>query len=78
MPFHEVARLIAERCPHQVRIERLPRRSPASHRHMDTAMLIRAFPSFRFTPLTEALAVCLGDRHRISVQGAALVGVRRS
>ncbi len=76
--FHEVARLIAERCDRGVRIERLPRRAPVSHRHMDTAALIRAFPSFRFTPLTEALAACLGERRGIPAQGDALAGVKRS
>jgi len=54
--FAEVARLIAEVSGEDIRIERSARSAPVTHRHFETAELVRAFPSFRCTPLRLGLA----------------------
>jgi nucleoside-diphosphate-sugar epimerase len=54
--FDAAAHAVAETFDPPARVVHTPRQSPITHRHFDTAALIRAFPSFRFTPLGEGLA----------------------
>jgi nucleoside-diphosphate-sugar epimerase len=52
--FREVADAIVECCP-GTRLEWLPRATPITHRHFETAATLRAFPTMRFTPLRVGL-----------------------
>jgi nucleoside-diphosphate-sugar epimerase len=54
--FRKVAELTAACVGGNVRIEPSPRANPATFRHFDTTVLLRAFPGMRFTPLAEGLA----------------------
>lgn len=53
--FMEAAQMVAE-IVGGVEVRGQPRSGPVTHRHFDVTELIRAFPSFRFTPLREGLA----------------------
>jgi nucleoside-diphosphate-sugar epimerase len=53
--FSDVARIIAGLYQDEVLIDHQPHNGPITHRHFDIANLIRAFPSFRSTPLQEGL-----------------------
>ncbi|MBI4356162.1 MAG: NAD(P)-dependent oxidoreductase [Candidatus Omnitrophica bacterium] len=55
--FADVAKRAAALCPEPVRIDPSPRHTPVTHRHFDITELVRAFPTFRMTPLEEGLAV---------------------
>ncbi len=58
--FFDLARMIAGLCGHEVQIDCQPRRTPITHRHVDIAALVKAFPSFRLTPLRTGLATMAG------------------
>jgi nucleoside-diphosphate-sugar epimerase len=53
--FAAVARVVAALFEEPVRVESLPRQQAVTHRHVDITALLRAFPSFRATPLSEGL-----------------------
>ena len=57
--FGELANRIAALCEEPVRIDCRARQSPITHRHFDTTALIRAFPAFKTTPLSEGLSKML-------------------
>ena len=59
--FYSVAQMIAAQAGRPVEIAPSPRQSPATHRHFDTANLLRAFPGARFRPLAEGMAATLAD-----------------
>ena len=54
--FHEVATLLTEQLARPIEIVCHPRRMPITHRHFDVTATLKAFPSFRFTPIVEGLA----------------------
>jgi nucleoside-diphosphate-sugar epimerase len=54
--FMEVAQTVARLQGGRVAIDCLPRSTPITHRHFDVTATLKAFPSFRFTPLAEGLA----------------------
>jgi len=54
--FYELAQRIIRLCPHQVQLECLPRATPITHRHFDTSLRLKEFPSFHCTPLEVGLA----------------------
>jgi nucleoside-diphosphate-sugar epimerase len=57
--FHEVARLVGEQFGEPpIKIERVPRTNPITHRHYDVTALIKAFPDVRFTSLEDGIARC--------------------
>jgi nucleoside-diphosphate-sugar epimerase len=53
--FADVADRIGALWPSPVRIEYTDRSAPVIHRHFDSAGLLRAFPTFVFTPLGDGL-----------------------
>lgn len=53
--FFDVAQYIAAFYPEKVQIECLPRAVPITHRHFDTAATLKAFPSFRYLPVSKGL-----------------------
>jgi len=53
--FARLARMVAELFEEPVRIDSQPRQSAVTHRHFDVTALMRAFPSWRPTPLREGL-----------------------
>jgi nucleoside-diphosphate-sugar epimerase len=55
--FLEVAELCVALSQRSVRIERLPRGGPVTHRHFDVSALAQAFPAFAFRPLRAGVAV---------------------
>lgn len=57
--FLDVAQAVAGLCEQPVQIEYQPRSSPVTHRHFDTTAFIKAFPTFRVTPLRDGLAHCV-------------------
>lgn len=54
--FKDVARLVARQFDRAVEVVETPRANPITHRHYDMADLIKAFPDFRFIPLSEGVA----------------------
>lgn len=58
--FREVAEMVAAFLTPHPEILSTERCAPITHRHFDSTLLRRNFPSFRFTPLAEAIA----DTHR--------------
>ena len=59
--FGQVAETIATAFGSGVKIERLPRNSPITHRHFDTSLVVRSFPDFRPTPLEEELVAMVKE-----------------
>jgi len=57
IPFMEAANIVAELVGPSVEVTGLPRQMPITHVHFDTAVLVKAFPTFQFTPLAEGLKV---------------------
>jgi UDP-glucose 4-epimerase len=57
--FGDVARLVAELCGREVRVEGQPRATPITHRHFDVAAALRAFPKFHPTAIRDGLAATL-------------------
>lgn len=57
--FAELARMVAELSGEPVRIEPTPRQTPITHRHVDCAVILRAFPRFHPTPLRAGLTEML-------------------
>jgi nucleoside-diphosphate-sugar epimerase len=55
--FFEVAGIVAELAG-GVKVVCSPRRNPITHRKYDITSTLKAYPSFRFTPLREGLAEC--------------------
>ena len=53
--FMSVAQTVAQTSKKPVSIEGSPRKSPITHRHFDNALLIKAFPTFAFTPMAQAI-----------------------
>jgi nucleoside-diphosphate-sugar epimerase len=53
--FGDVARIVAQCAGGGVEVVETPRQNPVTHRHFDTAETLRAFPTFAYTPLDEAL-----------------------
>jgi nucleoside-diphosphate-sugar epimerase len=54
--YRELARMIAGHFEVDIEIVGTPRQRPITHRRFDPTACLKAFPEFRFTPLTEALA----------------------
>lgn len=54
--FLEVANMVAHNMARRPEIETTARTMPVTHRHFDVTHLRRTFPTFRFTPLAEAIA----------------------
>jgi nucleoside-diphosphate-sugar epimerase len=61
VPFHEVARKIAEAIARPVAIETAPRRVPIVHKRFDPAALLQAFPSFEATSLEAGIRQLLAQ-----------------
>jgi UDP-glucose 4-epimerase len=59
--FRAVADLIAAQAGKPVEIAPSARQNPVTHRHFDTASLLRAFPGMRFKPLAEGLSATLAE-----------------
>jgi UDP-glucose 4-epimerase len=62
--FHDIAHETARLFDAEIRVESLKRQGPPPHlmhRHFDIAACLKAFPSFRFTPLAEGLAQACGN-----------------
>lgn len=55
VPFRRVAEMVVSHAPAPVEIRATPRQHPIVHRHFDTTACLKAFPRFRYTPLTEGL-----------------------
>jgi len=53
--FMDVAQTIAGLMADAIKIDCKPRATPITHRHFDTTATMKAFPSFRYTPLAEGL-----------------------
>jgi UDP-glucose 4-epimerase len=53
--FRRVAEMVAALAPKPVDIVTSARRAPVTHRHFDVTARLKAFPSFRHTPLAEGL-----------------------
>lgn len=53
--FRDVADMVADAMTPRPEVVLTERRSPATHRHFDTALLRRNFPEFRFTALDAAI-----------------------
>jgi UDP-glucose 4-epimerase len=53
--FMDVARMVADTVGGDVQIKGQPRSGPVTHRHFEITETIKAFPSFRFTPLRVGL-----------------------
>ena len=53
--FGDVARLVAASVGEGVEVVGTPRQNPVTHRHFDITETLRAFPTFAYTPLSEAL-----------------------
>lgn len=54
-PFRRVAEMVAALAPRTVQVEGTARRTPITNRHFDITACLKAFPTFRYTPLTEGL-----------------------
>jgi nucleoside-diphosphate-sugar epimerase len=63
--FGDVARLIAEGIGGGVEVVGTPRQNPITHRHFDVTETLRAFPTFAYTPLADAI----GDFVRAATGG---------
>jgi UDP-glucose 4-epimerase len=55
LPFRTVAEMVVSHAPAPVEIRTTPRQNPIVHRHFDTVACLKAFPTFRYTPLEEGL-----------------------
>lgn len=53
--FGYLAQKVVNFCPFDVRIDRLARSTPVTHRSFDITTLVRAFPSFQFMPIEDGL-----------------------
>lgn len=53
--FHRVAEMVAARAPRPVEIGTSARQSAITHRHFDVTDCLKAFPTFRYTPLADGL-----------------------
>ena len=53
--FHRVAEMVAALAPKRVDIKTSPRQTPITHRHFDITACLKAFPTFRCTPLADGL-----------------------
>jgi UDP-glucose 4-epimerase len=63
--FHDIARETARLFGAGMRVESLKRAGPPPHlmhRHFDIAACLKAFPTFRFTPLAEGLSLAAARR----------------
>lgn len=56
--FRDVATHVASQFGEAVKVIETPRANPITHRHYDVTGLIKAFPDFRFIPLTEGIIRC--------------------
>jgi nucleoside-diphosphate-sugar epimerase len=63
--FQAVANLVSGMFDRVVTIEHQARQAPISHRHFDISTLIRAFPTFRFTELSDGLRLSLEAREAV-------------
>jgi len=54
--FMDVAQTVVATVSQEVVIETTPRQTPITHRHFDTAAMIKAYPSFKPVSLQEGLA----------------------
>jgi UDP-glucose 4-epimerase len=55
VPFRTVAEMVVRHAPTPVEIRTTPRQHPVVHRHFDILACLKAFPTFRYTPLEEGL-----------------------
>ena len=53
--FGDAARLVAAAAGEGVEVVGTPRQNPITHRHFDITETLRAFPTFTYTPLADAL-----------------------
>ena len=53
--FYEIAQTIVKSMESEVRMDKLPRAVPITHRYFDVVSLRKGFPSYRFTPLEQGL-----------------------
>lgn len=53
--FHGVAEAVVALAPRPVEIKTSPRQNPITHRHFDVTATLKAFPTFRYTPLADGL-----------------------
>ena len=54
--FFDMAQAVAELSNDRVEVECLPRQMPITHRHFDTAAMLKAFPAFKYTSLQNGLS----------------------
>ena len=57
--FFDLAQMVNGLCENEVQIECLPRGMPITYRHFDTALTLKAFPSFQYTSLRTGLSETL-------------------
>jgi UDP-glucose 4-epimerase len=53
--FHRVAESVVALARRPVEIKTSPRQNPITHRHFDVTATLKAFPTFRYTPLADGL-----------------------
>ena len=53
--FHRVAEAVVALAPRTVEIKTSARQNPITHRHFDITATLKAFPTFRYTPLADGL-----------------------
>lgn len=53
--FHGVAEAVVALAPKPVEIKTSARQNPITHRHFDITATLKAFPTFRYTPLADGL-----------------------
>ena len=53
--FDEAARAVASTFDPSVKVVHTPRQTAITHRHFDVTALMKAFPTFRFTPLADGV-----------------------
>jgi len=70
--FADLAGLVAELSGEPVRIVPTPRQTPVTHRHLDPAALLRAFPAFRPTPLRVGLTETLASASELARQPVSI------
>jgi len=61
IPFSDVAQSIAGLIGPSIEVVGLPRTNPITHRHFDITAILKAFPSFSFTPFEVGISEVVKD-----------------
>ena len=59
--FRTLAEKVAALAPRPVAVQATPRQTPVTHRHFDITTALKAFPTFRYTPLDVGLQRAAGE-----------------